>query len=233
MKRNLELLERADGFNKEVIKTYEIGKNYIYTYSKHEDDFGYLEVQHTGSKEKILKVIFDGYKMIWYGSYRVFAFDCTWKPDILSLPYENPSYLFEKLAGGIKGRIFEDKYAREAILKYIKEGTWFEYDLNEEQRKNLISWMEEGAKTYDFPEDLETDYEDLLELISKIWEASGDEYEWVETIRSLDEDDCYTLFGLEPYSMFDWGSIIHPVFYFLLYVLSLVAEDYSKKVEKQ
>ena len=230
MKRNTELLDKAEGFNIEVIKSYEIGKDYTYLYSELKDGLGYLEVQHSRSKEKILKVIFDGYKMIWYGSYGVFAFDCTWKTDLKSIPFENPYYLVEKISRGIKAKVFEGTYTKKLISRYIKEGTWFEYDLDENQRKDLMSWLESGANSYNRPESIESDYEDLLDIVEKLYSASGDEYEWVEAIRSLGEDEGYDLFGVEPYHMFDWGVVVYSSFFFLLYILSLVAEDYYKNL---
>ena len=80
--------------------------------------------------------LFDGYHMSWYGDYGFWGFDCTWKTDITNLAYNSPYYQLEKLESRDREEFDEDKCSKD-FLKLIKEGDWYNYDLDEDQRKRL------------------------------------------------------------------------------------------------
>ena len=175
--------------------------------------------------------LFDGYHMSWYGDYGSFVFDCTWKTNIMNLAYESPYYQLEKLDSR-KRYSFDSATCEEQFMKLVKEGDFYNEDLNEEQRKRFDEYISESLD-YICYDDILCEHEEVCEAIKKLYRATGDEYEWVAEIRNndLDEYDFYNVFGCADYEIYDIGNKAPLRFFIILYLLSVVANMESEDTE--
>ncbi len=174
--------------------------------------------------------LFDGYHMCWYGDYGSFVFDCTWKTNVMNLAYNSPYYQLEKLDAP-KRYQFNEQKCEKKFLELIKEGYWYNDDLNEEQKKRFDEFISTSYDSIWDDNDVLYEHEEVCEAIKKLYQATGDEYEWVAAIRNndLEEDDFSNIFGCEAYEIYDIGNKAPIRFFIILYLLSVVANMEKEK----
>jgi len=175
--------------------------------------------------------IFDGYHMSWYGDYGSFVFDCTWKTNVMNLAYNSPYYQLEKL-DSCKRYSFDSETCEKKFLKLIKEGDWYNDDLTEEQKKRFEEYISSNFD-YIFDDDILYEHEEICQAVKQLFQATGDEYEWVAAIRNniFEEEDFYNIFGCADYEIYDIGNKAPRRFFIILYILSVVANMESEDTE--
>jgi hypothetical protein len=197
------------------------------------DDISRVKIMSTSKRDFCCPVyaIFDGYHMSWYGDYGSFVFDCTWKTNVMNVAYDSPYYQLEKLDVPKRYQFNEQKCGKK-LLELIKEGDWYNSDLNEEQKKRFDVFI---ATSYDsiWDDDVLYEHEEVCGAIKKLYQATGDEYEWVSEIRNtdLEEEDFYNIFGCADYEIYDIGNKAPLRFFIILYLLSVVANMESEDTE--
>jgi len=173
--------------------------------------------------------------MHWYGDHGSFSFDCTWKPSVRNLPYNSPSYMFEKLDQTAilgAGKEFNATKARKAILDHLFNSSWWEEEVLEEDKPVIKDLFECDYIYYISIWGLETQKEynqDMLEQIAAVLDSSSDQFDLINRLRDL--DDANPLFD-DDYSLYYAGEVISPHFYLIFYALSVVADLEIKKEEK-
>ena len=176
--------------------------------------------------------MFDRWFMQWYGDYGSWGFCCTWDTDVMNLAYESPYYQLEKLESR-KRTEFDEDFCRENLIKNIKESTFYEYDLTEEEKASFDTFIKDPYNDYIDYEDELYGYKEDCEKLKELVNATGDEFEWISTVRNSDftEEDYTYFFGCEGYELYDIGQK-EPVRYFIiLYLLSVVCES-EKALQK-
>jgi predicted RNA-binding protein with EMAP domain len=167
--------------------------------------------------------MFDGYHMSWYGDYGSWVFDCTWKTDISNLAYNSPYYQLEKLDSRERGE-FNEEACKAALLKAIKEGDWYNYDLTEEQQERFNEFISTAYDYISYYDDVLSEYSEICEKIKDLVEATQDKYDWITAIRhnELDESNFGYIFGCEEYELYNIGNKAPIRFFIILYMLSVV-----------
>lgn len=176
--------------------------------------------------------MFDGYHMSWYGDYGFWGFSCTWKTNIMNLAYNSPYYQLEKLESGEREE-FNEQECGKNLLKEIKEGTWYNYDLSEEQQKRFDEFMNESYDYIDC-DDVLYEYEEICETLKKLYNATQDKFDWISTIGNIDfdKDDLRTVFDCEEYELYNIGDKAPVRFFIILYMLSVVANSEKALAER-
>lgn len=197
------------------------------------DDISRVKIWSTSKCDFCCPVyaMFDGYHVSWYGDYGSFVFDCTWKTNVMNLAYESPYYQLEKLDSRARYS-FDGETCGNKLLKYIKEGDWYNDDLSEEQRERFDEYISESLDYISY-DDILSEHEEVCEALKKLYKATDDEYEWVAEIRNtdLEEDDFYNIFGCADYEIYDIGNKAPMRFFIILYMLSVVANMERSKNE--
>lgn len=167
---------------------------------------------------------FDGYHMSWYGDYVFFGFCCTWETNVFNLAYGSPYYLLEKLEG-CERKVFNAVKCEQELLRVIKEGPWYQFDLNEEQKKRFEQfWNEDFSYVGDADEDCLHEYEEEAKKLKELQNSIGSEFEWLAAINKLEPDD-ENLFDCEHYELYNLGKEAPCRFFIILYMLSVVANS--------
>ena len=214
------------------IKDIEAYEEIEYEIQHFTDDISRVKINSISHRHFCAPVyaLFDGYHMSWYGDYGSFVFDCTWKTNVMNLAYESPYYQLEKLDAP-KRYEFNEETCTESFLNLIKEGDWYNDDLNEEQKKRFDEFISTPYDSIFEEDDVLYEHEEVCEDIKKLYRTTGDEYEWIAEIRNhgWQEDDFYNVFGCEPYEMYDIGNKAPVRFFIILYLLSVVATMEKEK----
>lgn len=175
--------------------------------------------------------MFDGYHMSWYGDYGFWGFNCTWKTSIMNLAYKSPYYQLEKLESR-KREVFDEQECAKNLLKEIKEGTWYNYYLSEEQQKRFVDYI---TASYDFidHDDVLYEYEDICETLKELYEATNDEYDWISVIRNIDfgRTNLDTVFDCDEFELYGIGDKAPIQFFIIIYMLSVVKNLEEAKQE--
>ena len=176
--------------------------------------------------------MFDRWFMQWYGDYGSWGFCCTWDTDVMNLAYESPYYQLEKLESR-KRTEFDDDVCRENLIKKIKESSFYEYGLTEDEKSRFDTFIEDRYDTYIDYEDELYGYREDCEKIKELVNATGDEFEWISAVRNSDftEKDCTYFFGCDKYELYDIGQKEPARFFIILYLLSVVCES-EKALQK-
>ena len=150
--------------------------------------------------------LFDGYHMSWYGDYGFWGFCCTWKTNVMNLAYKSPYYQLEKLESRDREE-FDEKTCAEKFLKLIKEGDWYNFDLDEEQQKRFGEFMSEPHDYISYYDDVLSEHKDLCEKLKDLYDATEDEYSWVAELRKTNfEEDLSNVFECEEYDLYRIGK---------------------------
>lgn len=167
--------------------------------------------------------MFDGYHMSWYGDYGAWVFSCTWKTNIMNLAYNSPYYQLEKLESRERAEFNEQECAKN-LLKEIKEGDWYNYDLSEEQQKRFDEYII-TAFDYIYCDDVLYEYEETCEILKDLYNATDNEFSWISKINNCDfeEKDLNTVFNCEEYELYEIGKKAPARYFIILYMLSVVA----------
>ena len=170
--------------------------------------------------------MFDRWFMQWYGDYGSWGFRCTWDTDVMNLAYESPYYQLEKLESR-KRTEFDDDVCRENLIKKIKESSFYEYDLTEDEKSRFDTFIEDRYDTYIDYEDELYGYREDCEKIKELVNATGDEFEWISAVRHSDftKEDYTYFFGCDEYELYDIGQKEPARFFIILYLLSVVCES--------
>lgn len=173
--------------------------------------------------------MFDGYHMSWYGDYGFWGFDCTWKTNIMNLAYNSPYYQLEKLESREREEFNAEECAKN-FLKEIKEGTWYNYDLSEEQQKRFDKYITTDYDYIDCDEAL-YEYESICETLKDLYDATSDENDWFCAVRRIDfeRNDLDTVFDCDEYELYEIGEKAPLRFFIILYMLSVVANLEKEK----
>ena len=176
--------------------------------------------------------MFDGYNMSWYGDYGSWVFNCTWKTDISNLAYDSPYYQLEKLDSRERDE-FDEEECKEKLLKIIREGDWYNYDLIDEQRERFDEFIADEYDYISYYDDALSEHKDLCELLQQLVRATCDEIEWASAIRhnEFDESDFGNVFGYEEYELYNIGRKAPLRFFIILYMLSVVAAKINLRGE--
>lgn len=176
--------------------------------------------------------MFDGYNMSWYGDYGSWVFNCTWKTDISNLAYNYPYYQLEKLESGERNE-FDEFECQKRLLRLIREGDWYNFDLIEEQQKRFDEFIEDEYGYISYYDDVLSDHKDICDLLQQLVKAAADKFEWVAAIRhnEFDETDFGNIFGCEEYELYNIGEKAPVRFFIILYMLSVVANMVEVKGE--
>lgn len=177
--------------------------------------------------------MFDGYHMSWYGDYGFWGFNCTWKTNVMNLAYNSPYYQLEKLESRERTE-FNAPECINNLLKAVKEGNWYNYDLDEEQQKRFEEYLETEFDYID-SDDVLSEHEETCELIKDLLRNACSESDWSYTISRLDVgiDELYSIFDCEEYELYQMGQKVPVRFFIILYMLSVVYNlELEKKEEK-
>lgn len=176
----------------------------------------------------------DGNYMHWYGDHGAFSFDCTWKTSVKNLPFNSPSYMFEKLdvtsIHGGAGKEFDSDICKKEVLDYLYESGWWE-DLSNYDKSRIKGYITTDKYYPDI-----ADYKIsnnvnpyLVEEIRELVSATVDRFDFICKLRELDRSDT-------PFecceSLYKAGERISPHFYLIFYLLSVVVDLESKRVER-
>ena len=161
--------------------------------------------------------------MSWYGDYGFWGFCCTWKTDVTNLAYNSPYYQLEKLESRERNE-FDQTQCVEQLMKLIKEGDWYNYDLDEEQQKRFDEFMSEPYDYISYYDDVLSEHKDVCEKLKDLKNATEDEYSWVAELRKTNfEEDLSNVFEYEEYELYNIGNKPSGRFFIILYMLSVVA----------
>jgi hypothetical protein len=168
--------------------------------------------------------MFDRHFMQWYGDYGPWGFDCTWETDVMNLAYHSPYYQLEKLDSR-ETTEFDDQFCRENLIKKIKESTFYEDDLTEDEKARFDEFIESDYEYIDYEDELYCHQEDC-EKLQELLKATNDEHEWISAVRNMDfdEDEVSYFFGCEEYELYSIGQKEPVRFFIILYLLSVVCE---------
>lgn len=167
--------------------------------------------------------LFDGYHMSWYGDYGFWGFDCTWKTNVTNLAYNSPYYQLEKLESRDREE-FDETECSEQLLKLIKEGYWYNYDLDEKQKKRFDEFISERYDYISYYDDVLSEHKDLCEKLQGLMTATQDKYDWVAELRKTNlEEDLSNVFECEEYYLYGIGNKASGKYFIILYMLSVVA----------
>ena len=167
--------------------------------------------------------LFDGYHMSWYGDYGFWGFCCTWKTNITNLAYNSPYYQLEKLESRDREE-FDETKCSENLIKLIKEGDWYNCDLDEDQQKRFDEFISNDYDYISYYDDVLSEHKDICEKLQRLNIATQDEYAWVAELRNTNfEEDLSNVFGYEEYELYGIGKIASPKYFVILYMLSVVA----------
>ena len=189
-----------------------------------------VKIQSTSGRNFCCPVyaMFDGYHMSWYGDYGFWGFDCTWKTNVMNLAYNSPYYQLEKLASRDREEFNEEKCSSE-LLRIIKEGDWYEYDLTDEQKQRFEEFMKTPFDYIGYAdEDCLYEYEEECEMLKKLQDATESEHIWIASLWGLKESD-FELLGCEDYELYGIGKKAPARFFIILYMLSVVANTETEK----
>jgi len=167
--------------------------------------------------------MFDGYHMSWYGDYGAWVFSCTWETNVMNLAYNSPYYQLEKLESRERSEFNEQECAKN-LLKEIKEGDWYNYDLSDEQKKRFDEYITATLYDFIFFDDVLYEYEDICETLKDLYNAASDKFDWISTIRNCDfDEDLNNVFNCEGYELYNIGDKAPVRYFIILYMLSVVA----------
>ena len=167
--------------------------------------------------------MFDGYHMSWYGDYGAYVFCCTWKTNVMNLAYQSPYYQLEKLESTEREEFNEEECSKQ-LIKLIKEGDWYNYDLDEEQKKRFDVFISDNWDYISYYDDVLSEHKDLCETLKELKDATQDKYDWVAKLRSINfEEDLSNVFEVEEYELYSIGNKAPLRFFIILYMLSVVA----------
>lgn len=222
MKGNTEIAEiLKDRYGIDDLTPYEEIEYEIENYS---DEVSRVKIQSKSGINFCCPVyaMFDGYHMSWYGDYGFWGFSCTWKTNVMNLAYGSPYYQLEKLESREREE-FDEEQCQNELLKHIKEGMWYTYDLSEEQKTRFNEFMKEP---FDFicSDDCLYEYEEECEKLKELQNAAENEHMWHAALCNLKEDD-FSLFDCEDYELHDIGMKAPCRFFIILYMLSVVANQ--------
>ena len=177
--------------------------------------------------------MFDGYNMSWYGDYGFWGFNCTWKTNVMNLSYNSPYYQLEKLESRERTE-FNKEYCSKNLLKAVKEGNWYNYDLDEEQQARFNEYLETEFDYID-SEDVLSEYEETCELIKDLLRNSYSEGDWSYTLSRLDTgiDELYSIFDCEQYELYQMGQKEPVRFFIILYMLSVVKNLEEERLKNE
>lgn len=168
--------------------------------------------------------MFDGYHMSWYGDYGFFGFCCTWKTNLMNLAYGSPYYQLEKLESTDREEFNEEECAKQ-LLKLIREGDWYNYDLDEEQKKRFDKFISDDWDYIPYRDDVLSEHKDTCEQLKELMNATQDKYDWVAKLRNTDfEEYLSNVFECEEYELYSIGNKAPVRFFIILYMLSVVAK---------
>lgn len=177
--------------------------------------------------------MFDGYHMSWYGDYGFWGFDCTWKTNIMNLAYDSPYYQLEKLESRERTE-FNEEHCVKNLLKAVKEGNWYNYDLDEEQQTRFEEYLETNFDYID-SDDVLSEHEETCELIKDLLRNACSESDWDYTITRLDTDldELYSIFDCEQYELYQMGQKEPARFFIILYMLSVVKNLEEERLKNE
>lgn len=175
--------------------------------------------------------MFDGYHMSWYGDYGFWGFCCTWKTNVMNLAYNSPYYQLEKLESRDREEFDETECAKQ-LLKSIKEGDWYNYDLDEDQKKRFDEFISDSWDYISFYDDVLSEHKDICDKLKDLMNATQDKYDWVAELRKTNfEEDLSNVFEFEDYELYTIGNKAPSRFFIILYMLSVVANMESEDTE--
>ena len=179
--------------------------------------------------------LFDGRYMMWYGDYGSFTFDCTWNPNLSNLPYNSPYYMWEKYDGPSRHKVKEwsSELCRKELLENVKSTYTFEYDLTEKQRKDFISFLENGYwYLLDNYKSLRK-YEDEVKAVKKVYDAANeDQIEYISAVRDFN-DDSNSLLDNTDCEIYSYGEKLPLRFLMIFYKLSCINNIERNKEEEE
>lgn len=166
--------------------------------------------------------MFDGYHMNWYGDYGSWSFDCTWKTKLGNLAYHSPYYQLEKLESPER-EVFDEEYCATQLLKEIREGSWYQYSLDDEERERFDEYITTDFDYIPYGETL-YEHEETCDNLKKLYDAArASEFEWYSALQSMSEEDLNEVFDCEIYDLYNLGKKAPVKFFIILYMLSVVA----------
>lgn len=190
------------------------------------DEISRVKIQSIGKRMFCAPVyaMFDGYHMNWYGDYGSWSFSCTWKTKLGNLVYNSPYYQLEKLESPEREE-FNEIQCMTRLMEVIRDGEWYQYSLDDEQRKRFEEYIEVAYDYIGLDDPLE-EHEEICEKLRDLYNAAREsEFEWFSALRNLhfDEDEIYSIFGCSEYELYDIGKKAPIKFFIILYMLSVVA----------
>ena len=130
----------------------------------------------------------DGNHMMWYGDHGSYMFDCTWKASVMNIPFGSPDYLIEKLDCPHRYKEFSMAEARKCCIEYLKESSWYEEELTEGQKIEILDYLSNPWNNYWDYEELESLGIELLDRVKNVISAEN-EYEYIAALNCLEEID--------------------------------------------
>lgn len=189
------------------------------------DEISRVKIRSTSGRNFCAPVyaMFDGYHMNWYGDYGSWSFCCTWKTNLGNLAYNSPYYQLEKLECPER-EVFDEEHCATQLLKEIREGDWYQYSLDDEERKRFDEFITTDFDYISYGEPL-YEHEETCENLKTLYNAAREsEFEWFSALRSIGERDLEDIFNYEIYELYDIGKKAPGRFFIILYMLSVVAK---------
>lgn len=196
-----------------------------YEIEKYSEEISRVKIQSKTGRSFCCPVyaMFDGYHMSWYGDYGFWGFWCTWKTDVMNLAYNSPYYQLEKLESRDREE-FDEYECSKQLLKLIKEGDWYNYDLDEGQKKRFDEFISDTWDYISYTDDVLSEHKDLCEKLKTLKDATQDEYSWVAELRKTNfEEELYNVFECDEYDIYGIGKKTPGKYFIILYMLSVVA----------
>ena len=180
----------------------------------------------------------DGGTMCLYGDYGSFMFDkMTWIATPLNLPYDNVSYLTEKLSK--ESRTGSTRYIMQQavndIAEWAKDCLMERFDADDEQIKYVMDYIQ-GTSRYSSvdsfikstPVRTLGNIENFMLLIDNLTEAAvNSEAGYISCVESLSYDiDKY---DSDPSELYQAGHILDPRLFISLYAMQICAEKLKKE----
>ena len=123
---------------------------------------------------------------------------------------------------------FNSQLCRKNLLRCIKDSDSYN-ELEDNLKDELVEYITSYYGVY-LSEELE-EYEKEIDELQQCYAAAGeDQTSWVSCVREVSDDNHFI--SCEVYDLYDIGDELPLSYLIVLYVLSIVAEDLSKKANE-
>lgn len=179
----------------------------------------------------------DGDTMCLYGDYGSFMFDkMTWIATPQNLPYDNVSYLTEKLSTesrtGSTGYI--ESQAIDDIAEWAKDRLTERFNADDEQIKCVTDYIQDTSRCSSIDDFIKStpagtlrNIENFMLLINNLTEAAANgETSYISCVESLSYD--ITEYDSDPSELYQAGRSLDPRLFISLYAMQICGKKLKK-----